>query len=274
MIALERFVLLLLVIIIQNSIAFPLNPSNNYGTLCRYVQKGRNSGLSITASASDEIDRVRLQSKESTQEQTDRLSMIRRLNEEADKFAGVSEQGEEDDMREIPVAETEWSGQSSVEVSRISSNNLNDVINRPLLATGDALVLLFFAAIGRSNHKEGLDLLSTFYTALPFLLPWLAVTPFLGSYSRESTSSVTNAILRILPGWAITEGCALAVRYYEKGYPPPTAFIVVSSIATLTLLSMWRVIYIKAFGSTSDEDEKSAGLFEVFKMVTTLVRRW
>ncbi len=39
-----------------------------------------------------------------------------------------------------------------------------------LLVGGDAAALLLFAAIGRRNHGEGLQILETFNTALPFLV--------------------------------------------------------------------------------------------------------
>lgn len=39
-----------------------------------------------------------------------------------------------------------------------------------LLVGGDTLALLLFAAIGRRNHGEGLQLLQTLNTAVPFLV--------------------------------------------------------------------------------------------------------
>lgn len=39
-----------------------------------------------------------------------------------------------------------------------------------LLVGGDTAALLLFAAIGRRNHGEGLQILDTFNTALPFLV--------------------------------------------------------------------------------------------------------
>ena len=41
---------------------------------------------------------------------------------------------------------------------------------RALLLGGDTAVLFLFAAIGRKNHGEGLQLAQTFNTALPFLV--------------------------------------------------------------------------------------------------------
>ena len=41
---------------------------------------------------------------------------------------------------------------------------------RAILLGGDTAVLFLFAAIGRRNHGEGLQLAETFNTALPFLV--------------------------------------------------------------------------------------------------------
>jgi hypothetical protein len=137
------------------------------------------------------------------------------------------------------------------------------------------------------------------YTGLPFLLSWLAVSPFLGklteiiiyeivkmsaklqplpnslgSYSRGATATKGSALSGILAGWAVSMPLAIALRGVMKGDIPPTPFIVVSMVATLLFLSGWRFLYISLVGSTSDEEYKEAGFFEVFKMIGTLVRRW
>lgn len=47
---------------------------------------------------------------------------------------------------------------------------------RALLLGGDTAVLFLFAAIGRRNHGEGLQLAQTFNTALPFLVGVFSMT--------------------------------------------------------------------------------------------------
>jgi len=61
-----------------------------------------------------------------------------------------------------------------------------------------------FAAIGRSNHDEGLNLLETLGTAAPFLFGWFVVGPFLGTYNRKATASVKSVFSQLIPGWAVT----------------------------------------------------------------------
>jgi hypothetical protein len=142
------------------------------------------------------------------------------------------------------------------------------------LAIGDAGALLAFSAVGRTNHGESMNLFDLLYTAGPFLASWLAISPFLGAYSREATSSKNKVFQGIIPAWFVSIPLALAVRGFIKGAVPPTPFIVVSLVATFVFLGAWRYAYVSAVGSTSDKEYKDAGFFEVFKMVGTLVRRW
>lgn len=106
----------------------------------------------------------------------------------------------------------------------------------------------------------------------------------IGSYSRQSTSSLQKIFIGILPGWAASLPIALLLRGLLKGsgdggggailVVPPVPFIIVSMIATFVLLTIGRCLFILSVGSTSDEEYKSAGFFEVFKMVGTLIKRW
>jgi hypothetical protein len=64
------------------------------------------------------------------------------------------------------------------------------------------------------------------------------------------------------------------MRGISKGVVPPTPFILVSLVATFTLLFLGRALYVLSFGNTSDDEYRSAGFFEVFKMVGSLVKRW
>ncbi len=135
-------------------------------------------------------------------------------------------------------------------------------------------MLCLFAAIGRGNHNEGLSFFTILGTALPFLLSWTTSSSFLGAYTREATASTGKAALNLLPAWAVSVALALAMRGVIKGYMPPTPFIMVSLVSTFSLLFAWRWLYMQTVGSTSDEEYRQAGFFEVFKMIGTLIRRW
>jgi hypothetical protein len=175
---------------------------------------------------------------------------------------------------ERAIRETNWSGQSDAEETRISRNNIGDLTSRPGLVFCDCLALVVFAAIGRSSHAEGDGLLQDLVTASPFLVSWLGISPFLGAYSRTATKDVKSIAWGIAPAWAAALPLALIVRGISKGVVPPTPFILVSLTATFALLLLGRALYILTFGNTSDDEYRTAGFFEVFKMVGTLVKRW
>ena len=75
-------------------------------------------------------------------------------------------------------------------------------------------------------------------------------------------------------GWIASITTALSIRGLIKGSIPPVPFIIVSLIATYVLLSLWRCLYVAAFGGTSDEEYKKSGFLEIFKMVGSLIKRW
>lgn len=106
------------------------------------------------------------------------------------------------------------------------------------------------------------------------MLSWLVISPFLGAYSRAATRSLTGIPAGIVIPWGISVSTALVIRGLVKGAVPPTPFIVVSLVSTLLLLSMGRFLYLSLIGVTSDDETKSAGFLEVFKMVGSLIKRW
>ena len=234
--------------------------------------------LSSSSKGEEEFDSLKVDESKLSPSEVERLQFIKKLSLEADeivKAAGFNiDESSDGDMVDRAIRDTKWAGQSDVEETRVSKNNWSDVISRKGLAAGDLLSLLAFAAIGRSNHGEGVDIAGIVTTAAPFLLSWFLVSPLLGSYSRSATSSKGGAPVGLLAGWAVSMPIAVGLRGLVKGEMPPTPFIVVSMVATLTILSLWRVLYVSLVGGTSDKEFKSAGAFEVFKMIGTLVKRW
>lgn len=209
----------------------------------------------------------------------ERLKFIQKLSLEADEMiraAGIALDSDDRDEDEVQrsIRDTKWSGQSDMDELKPSTNSYEDLSRRTGLAIGDVGALLTFAAVGRSNHGEGMNLFELILTAAPFVMSWIAISPFLGAYSRDATSSKSKVVQGIIPAWLVSVPFALAVRGVIKGAIPPTPFIIVSLVATLIFLSTWRYAYISIVGSTSDNEYKDAGLFEIFKMVGTLMRRW
>ena len=233
---------------------------------------------------SDELDGLKLDPSKLSEKEQERLKFIQKLNNEADDLARAAGfevpeenyENWEDNEEEKAIIDTQWSGQSGLDVNIKSSNNWNDIIDRPLLAFGDTIALWIFAAIGRASHAENGDIFGTLYTALPFILGWFALSPLLGSYSMKATAtrSIPYTATKLLPGWAIGTFGGLLLRGLSKGAAPPTPFIIVTCIATFSLLLLWRFLYIAAFGETNSGEYRKAGFLEVFKMVSTLLKRW
>ena len=159
---------------------------------------------------------------------------------------------------------------------RKSSNNWGDLINRPLLAIGDILSFILFALIGRTQHGEVGNIFDVVTTTFPFLITWLIISPLFGAYSRQATSSIGALPLAVIPSLLLSTIGGVGIRSLIKGYIPPMAFGIVTLLVTSVLIISWRSLYIKLFGGTNDNanENKDAGVFEVFKMIGTLIKRW
>ena len=159
---------------------------------------------------------------------------------------------------------------------RKSSNNWGDLINRPFLAVGDISSFILFALIGRAQHGEDGNILDAITTTFPFLITWLLISPLLGAYSRQATSSIGAVPLAVIPSVLLSTIGGVGIRSVIKGYIPPIVFGVVTLIVTSVLIVSWRSLYIKLIGGTNDNanENKDAGFFEVFKMIGTLIKRW
>ena len=212
-----------------------------------------------------------------SQSERDRLAFIQKLTLEADdiiKAAGFALDDEEldADIIQRPIKDTKWSGQSDVEESIRSRNNFKDVIARKGLAVGDISAVIITSSFVPSYFGEDTQVASVILSAAPFLLAWLVVSPFLGTFSRQSTSSKGAVPGGMFLGWLVSAAAAAAID--DKIFGLPLSQTVVSQIATFATLGLWRVSYISLIGETSDQEYKSAGFFEVFKMIKSLVKRW
>lgn len=182
-----------------------------------------------------------------------------------------------DDAEDLAIAETAWSGQAGLDVEKAGNNNWSDLTSRPLLALGDVGFLLLFATIGRSIHSGGFHFdLQALGTAAPFLGAWLLVAPLLGAYTPGATRSTGDALGALVKAWAVAVPLGLAGRGLIKGEVPPTPFIGVAMLMTLVFLATWRSVYVQLTGAEikGGQGNKKSGVFDVFRMVTTLINRW
>ena len=115
------------------------------------------------------------------------------------------------------------------------------------LVVGDILVFMIFAMIGRGSHGEasGLGALpQIFLTALPFMLGWFIVAPFLGVYRRNLMNDPRKMAGRTALGWLLSWPVAMLLRgvFVDHAIPPAT-FAVITLITNLILLEVWRWPY-------------------------------
>lgn len=154
------------------------------------------------------------------------------------------------------VLRAEPPSSSSVE----SSTGQNGPLDRPLLAALDALSLLCFAAVGKASHASdgSIDPFAAIITAFPFLVSWFATSFITGVYApldiqQQSTGNdedddgskgwLVASWKQTAQGWIVAVPLGCVGRGLIKGYIPPTAFVIVTMIATLVILGVTRSAY-------------------------------
>uniref|UniRef100_A0A453H9U3 Uncharacterized protein n=1 Tax=Aegilops tauschii subsp. strangulata TaxID=200361 RepID=A0A453H9U3_AEGTS len=148
-----------------------------------------------------------------------------------------------------------------------------------LLAGGDLLCLLIFSAIGRLSH--GLPVLDaeTFKTADPFIAGWLLSAYLLGGFGDDAKGSngVGNAVTVAAKSWAVGIPLGIAIRSVTAGHIPQIPFVLVAMGSTGVLLTAWRALIsqvLSAGQSKKDDVYRKGNPFELFELLTSLVRRW
>jgi len=107
---------------------------------------------------------------------------------------------------------------------------------RRLLIWGDALCIVLFAAMGLQAHGEPIGLAGIVRNALPILLVWWLVAPFLRTYSRPSWQN-------LLYTWAIAVSAGVWLRFMVLQKPFDLGYLIFWAVAlgtTLVLLLAWR----------------------------------
>jgi hypothetical protein len=116
----------------------------------------------------------------------------------------------------------------------------------PGVATGDCILLIAFAVIGRWSHHElsvG-GLWTTLGTAAPFLVGWGVTAPLLGAYEPGAFRTYGSAFSRLLAIWPIALIVALVIRSVVDQEIPAFAFILVALLFNLLTLSIWRAVVV------------------------------
>lgn len=118
----------------------------------------------------------------------------------------------------------------------------------PLLAAGDLVCFLLFAAAGRASHDEsvmGPLFLGPLQTAAPFLAAWAIVAPLVGAYDARHTARPRGAVLRALLAWAVADPLGVLLRSLILQRPVQLSFILVAFVSNSLILSLWRLVYAR-----------------------------
>ncbi|KAI3784229.1 hypothetical protein L1987_43324 [Smallanthus sonchifolius] len=148
-----------------------------------------------------------------------------------------------------------------------------------LLSGGDVLAILLFSAIGRFSHGFSVFDAETLRTADPFIAGWFLSAYFLGGYGDDGRglNGKTNAITAAFKSWALGIPLGILIRATSIGHIPPTRFIAVTMGSTALLLIGWRALLSNILAPAADDKNdvyKRGSPFELFELLTSLVRRW
>lgn len=148
-----------------------------------------------------------------------------------------------------------------------------------LLAGGDVLALLLFSAIGRFSHGFSVVDIETLRTADPFIAGWVLSAYFLGGYGDDGrgVNGLSQAVIAAAKSWFVGIPLGIVIRALAAGHLPPTNFILVTMGSTSVLLIGWRTLLYSIF--PNDQRKKSdvykrGSPFELFELLTSLIRRW
>ena len=118
------------------------------------------------------------------------------------------------------------------------------------LVVGDIISFVVFTVVGQSNHKEAVSLTSVVTIAVPFLVAWFVVAPFLGAFGRRASAATTRPI-PLLPrtalSWVVAWPVALLLRAIVFHGVITPAFAIVALIINMIFLLAWRGVASVAF---------------------------
>jgi len=121
--------------------------------------------------------------------------------------------------------------------------------HRPILITGDLLVILSFVWVGRSSHSLSMtNITESLSTALPFIISWFLITPWFGIYRAEVSRDWRKLVPRLLVAWTIAGPVALVLRALFLGRPLPEGIIPIFAVVSFGYIGLvalvWRLGYI------------------------------
>ncbi|EEF52237.1 uncharacterized protein LOC8265252 isoform X2 [Ricinus communis] len=182
--------------------------------------------------------------------------------------------------------ETVFVGQENVPLEGViqfekpsSSSRLDKWGRVALISGGDVLALLLFSAIGRFSHGYSVFDFETLRTADPFVAGWFLGAYFLGGYGEDGRgmNGPSKAVIAAVKSWAVGIPLGLIIRAVTSGHIPPYTFVLVTMGSTAVLLVGWRALLssiLPTNESKKNDVYRRGSPFELFELLTSLVRRW
>lgn len=148
-----------------------------------------------------------------------------------------------------------------------------------LLAGADVLALFLFATIGRYSHGLSVLDLETLRTADPFIAGWFLGAYFLGGFGEDGRgmNGLSKGVIATAKSWAVGIPIGIAIRAAGSGHLPNYSFVFVTLGSTAVLLITFRALLytiIPVDNSKKSDDYRRGSPFELFELLTSLVRRW
>jgi hypothetical protein len=112
-----------------------------------------------------------------------------------------------------------------------------------LLAGGDILAFLIFAAIGRASHSEaaGIDALAQIAeTAAPFAIGWFVVAPLAGAFDGDIATRPRRMLGRTALAWLLAWPLGLLLRALIRQSGIPLSFAIITLLTNMLILLGWR----------------------------------
>ncbi|KAG4934287.1 hypothetical protein JHK87_048289 [Glycine soja] len=148
-----------------------------------------------------------------------------------------------------------------------------------LLAGADVLALFVFSTIGRYSHGLSVLDLETLRTADPFIAGWFLGAYFLGGFGEDGRgmNGLSKGVVATAKSWAVGIPIGIVIRAATSGHLPNYGFVFVSLGSTAVLLVTFRALLytiLPVDNSKKSDDYRRGSPFELFELLTSLVRRW
>ena len=112
-----------------------------------------------------------------------------------------------------------------------------------IMALGELCVFTLFVIFGKAEH--GVSIRQSFIgTALPFLICWFLISPWLGTYKMSTLYSLKQTICRIPLTWILCGFIAIIARFLLADKPLVMNFVIVSLAVQGLALIVWRVMFM------------------------------